>query len=121
VFFCFFFRKSLGKLEQVKVTEEMHRRAINMRYLGTIVKCLAPLGPKARDTARLLVIEASARALKNELRKRLRAKMKQLKVPLEVPYKRVVLNYFNMVFGDHDSSTKYWSTSLMELLCVHFE
>ena len=46
--------------------------------------------------------------LKNDLRTRMRRLMKNLRKPLEQPYRRLVLNYLNLVFGTAPSSNSYW-------------
>tara|TARA_R110002050_G_scaffold75423_3_gene161696 strand:- start:157 stop:963 length:807 start_codon:yes stop_codon:yes gene_type:complete len=55
-----------------------------------------------------------------ELRARLREKMRELKVPLEVPYRRVVCDYLNLVFGNGDASKQYWKEDVTRLLRSHF-
>ena len=54
----------------------------------------------------------SARVVKNKLRKLLRKKMKALKVPLEEPYRRLVISYLNLVLGDSEASEEYWNNNL---------
>jgi hypothetical protein len=55
-----------------------------------------------------------ARVIKNLLKLQLREKMKQLKFPLEEPYRRIVIEYLNIVFGDCDASEEHWNTILKE-------
>jgi tetratricopeptide (TPR) repeat protein len=61
-----------------------------------------------------------ARVIKNNLRFKLREKMKQLKLPLEEPYRRLVIDYLNLVFGNHNLSDKYWNGWLKKDLIVNF-
>lgn len=58
----------------------------------------------------------SARVVKNKLRKVLRKKMKELKVPLEEPYRRLVISYLNLVLGDSEASEEYWNGNLKKSL-----
>lgn len=52
--------------------------------------------------------------IKNLLRLQLREKMKQLKFPLEEPYRRLVIEYLNIVFGESEGSDEHWNTVLKE-------
>ena len=61
-----------------------------------------------------------ARAIKNELSKMLRRKMKELKLPLEVPYRKLVIEFLNVVFGSGQDTHQWWNTTLPPLLKVFF-
>ena len=38
--------------------------------------------------------------------------MLELKLPLEVPYRQVVIDYMNLVFSNSPESGRYWSTAI---------
>ena len=63
---------------------------INLRYLGLVVKAMGRvdksrhLHTTLQGAASLLLSEATARIVKNELNRQLRRQMKKLKLPLEV-------------------------------------
>jgi hypothetical protein len=62
----------------------------------------------------VMLIEIVARVLKNNIRLRLRERMKKLKKPLEEPYRRLVINYMNLVFGNSENSEKYWNLCIKD-------
>jgi hypothetical protein len=57
-----------------------------------------------------------ARVVKNKLRTLLRNRMKQLKVPLEDPYRRLVVEYLNVVLGSSEQSEEYWERKIKPAL-----
>ena len=61
-----------------------------------------------------------ARCIKNNLRWKLREKMKLIALPLEEPYRRLVIDYFNLVFGNTRISEEYWNQWLKKDLEVNF-
>eukprot|EP01103_Thecamoeba_quadrilineata_P012142 TRINITY_DN3060_c0_g1_i2.p1 TRINITY_DN3060_c0_g1~~TRINITY_DN3060_c0_g1_i2.p1 ORF type:complete len:601 (+),score=88.67 TRINITY_DN3060_c0_g1_i2:86-1888(+) len=96
-----------GRLEKFRLVELVHREGINIRYLGHIRSLVAHEHVKT-----LLFINMAARVIKNCLRLRLREKIRELKVPLQEPYVRVVVDYLNLVFGESSASDRYWNTEL---------
>jgi tetratricopeptide (TPR) repeat protein len=95
---------SHNALSKVRVTDEFHRMAINIRYIGFVYRALQSQGERAQRCLQLLLIESLARDLKNRLRIRLQRKMKQLRVPLEVPYRRLIVNFLNLAFSNRDDA-----------------
>jgi Clustered mitochondria/Translation initiation factor eIF3 subunit 135 len=70
-------QKAGEPLTDYRLTQAMHRRGINARYLGLVLAKV----PASFQVARLLIIlEALARVCKNNLRRRLRNTMRHLKV-----------------------------------------
>ena len=63
-----------------------------------------------------LLVEAVARVVKNELNMLMREKAKELGLPLEVPYRKVVVDYLNHVFGRGKSQDRWWQEQLPPLL-----
>jgi hypothetical protein len=61
-----------------------------------------------------------SRVVKNKLRKLLRKKMKKLKVPLEEPYRSLVISYLNLVLGDSEASEEYWNNNIKRALKRQF-
>ena len=102
----------LGALDSFGLTENLHRHGINLRYIGLLEKSMSD-----ESSRRLLYIEAVARVIKNRLRLLLRTKMRQLKLPLEVPYRQTVIDYFNLVFSQEN---EYWTQVLPAQLKAHF-
>ncbi len=47
--------------------------------------------------------------------------MEEIRVPLEVPYRRIVVDYLNLIFGRVDSATEWWDIKLPSLLVSLFK
>lgn len=78
--------------------QEMHRRAINMRYLGVIVRELVHFLPTSRTAILVLMCECVARIVKNRLQTGLQEKVNELRLPVEVPYRQVKRIYIFLLF-----------------------
>jgi len=102
-------------LDRTSIGEAMHRLGVNMRYLWHVLN-------NVRDTTskKMIYLEMVSRLLKVNIRKRLRALSEQLQQPLEVPYRQVVLDYFNLVFGYSAASCEYWKSSICVQLMEKF-
>ncbi|MDP2435427.1 MAG: Mob1/phocein family protein, partial [archaeon] len=133
-------------IHELDVTQQVHRWAINLRYLGIVYRNLKQAiqssalvkgaGLEKVDPHRekeklkedleralsLFLIEAIARIAKNTLRRQLQLKMKEFRVPMEVPYRRVVVEFMNRIFSSK-LSKKFWGDSLQEQLhrCFSFD
>eukprot|EP01103_Thecamoeba_quadrilineata_P017072 TRINITY_DN5918_c0_g1_i1.p1 TRINITY_DN5918_c0_g1~~TRINITY_DN5918_c0_g1_i1.p1 ORF type:complete len:585 (+),score=95.88 TRINITY_DN5918_c0_g1_i1:3-1757(+) len=105
-----------GQLEKFRLVEVVHSEGINIRYLGRLRAVCAHDNVKT-----LLFIHMAARVIKNCLRLRLREKMKELKVPLQEPCVRVVVDYLNLVFGESPASDAYWNSELKQGIHMKFE
>ncbi len=84
-------------MQTFRVSEALHRRGINIRYLGLLRRHTIAL-----DVRTFLLIEIFARVIKNLLRLLLREKMKSLRLPLEEPYRKLVVDYLNLLFGESE-------------------
>jgi hypothetical protein len=104
-----------GTLASVTITEDLHQHGINIRYLGMLETWISD-----HDSRRLIYIEGVARVLKNRLRLLLRTRMRQLKLPLEVPYRQAVIDYYNLVFVRSESTDPYWSDAIDAKLRSYF-
>ena len=107
--------KGWRAMETFRVSEALHRRGINIRYLGLLRKHTAN-----SDVKTFILIEIFARVIKNLLRLLLREKMKSLRLPLEEPYRRLVIDYLNLVFGESDRSDLYWNTVIRRNVVINF-
>eukprot|EP01130_Rhizamoeba_saxonica_P016324 TRINITY_DN7530_c0_g1_i1.p1 TRINITY_DN7530_c0_g1~~TRINITY_DN7530_c0_g1_i1.p1 ORF type:complete len:885 (-),score=187.58 TRINITY_DN7530_c0_g1_i1:58-2367(-) len=108
--------KVLGDLYRFRITEAVHSYGINCRHLGFVRKHVTNW-----EFKKIVLIEIIARAIKNNLRFRLREKVKQLKLPLEEPYIRLVADYLNMVFGNTKQSDDYWDIHLKQDIMFNWE
>jgi tetratricopeptide (TPR) repeat protein len=116
------------QIDEMRIAEGMHRSGINMRYIGQIYYHLTALckrdaevdhSARVRFEQRVLA-EAAARVVKNDLNAKLRAKMYELRVPLEVPYRRLAVELLNVVFGDTEESQRYWREKVRNDLFAFF-
>jgi hypothetical protein len=103
-------------LSKFRLTETLHSMGINIRYAGILRKQITD--PEHRH---LILAEVVARAIKNNLRWRLREQHQILKLPLEEPYLRLVIDYLNLVFGNTLKSDEYWDTFLKKDVTNNFE
>ncbi|KYQ93681.1 Rab GTPase domain-containing protein [Tieghemostelium lacteum] len=103
----------------VHIPEQFHRQGINMRWIGHMMVIMDD-----RDSCFVLLIEAIARVLKNDLRKRLRESMKKYNQPMSAPYIDVTTKFLNMVFGsctlpDYNSE-EFWEQTVKNELASKF-
>ena len=61
----------------------------------------------------LLVMEMVARVAKDIVRSKLRLKMEQLRVPVDGPFKGVVITTLNSLFSLNKESTEFWTSVLL--------
>lgn len=120
-----------GRLTEFRLTETIHSVGINCRHIGLLRK-----NTQDPEFKRIMLIEMVARVIKNNLRFKLREKMKVLRLPLEEPYRyvnityyffhtnalyrRLVIDYFNLVFGNTKNSDSYWDDFLKKDLLINF-
>jgi hypothetical protein len=93
------------------LTEQLHRRGINCRYLGRVRShCKAEA---ARD---IILVEVVARVVKNLLRERLRVLSTKLAVPGEMPYRLCIVSLLNTVLGHpQKESALFWCELQVEI------
>eukprot|EP01124_Arcella_intermedia_P011340 TRINITY_DN1774_c1_g2_i15.p1 TRINITY_DN1774_c1_g2~~TRINITY_DN1774_c1_g2_i15.p1 ORF type:complete len:1230 (+),score=292.57 TRINITY_DN1774_c1_g2_i15:486-4175(+) len=72
---------------------QLHKQGINIRHLGRV-----RANVRNKAMRKVLLTECAARAIKNELRKKLRDKMEELRRASEEPYRDVVFKYLRVVF-----------------------
>lgn len=95
--------ESESQLTQNSIKESMHKRGINLCFLGMIRQNLT--NQKFKN---LFLVEMIARVARHQINERLRAKMQELKIDLQQPYKVVVIHYMNSLFGSSEESTNIW-------------
>lgn len=78
------------EIERLRLTEELHRHGINVRHLGRVRQCVTRPSVKAK-----ILNECMARCMNSQLNERLRQLNRELRVPVEDPYRREVLKYLN--------------------------
>lgn len=103
-------------LWKFRLTEALHSVGINCRYAGMVRKHI-----NDEQCSTFVLAEVVARAIKNNLRWRLREQHQILKLPLEEPYLRLVIDYLNLVFGNTPKSDEYWDQVLKKDVSNNFE
>jgi len=104
---------SNNSIESLSLGEHMHRAGINLRFLGFVLDHVID-----HDVSLIILVEALSRALKNELRRELRLKMREIKVPMMAPYRQLVIDFMNRIFGNADSV--FWDETLLPHLQDRF-
>ena len=108
-----------GNYEEIRITEEMHSKGINMRYLGLVFQHVMRMGisPLA---GYLLLLEGISRVLKRTLRTWFRKSVQELCIPLEIPYHSLVVDILNAVFGSSEMSILFWEEVILAKLTSSF-
>jgi Clustered mitochondria/Translation initiation factor eIF3 subunit 135 len=102
-----------GKLERFRLTEAVHREGINVRHLGRIIAELSNVDHSHTEMCKTLVLaEVCARVIKNRLRAHLRRTTRQTGAILEQPFRRVVVDYLNLVFSNSQESRDHWNNDI---------
>ena len=101
------------------VSEALHRRGVNMRYLGLVHHELLRFKTESR-LQDLSLIEMCARVLKNKLRGRMRVVLKGLKDPSEAPFNDLVMEEFNAIFGQNVHTHALWNEYVPAMLIENF-
>eukprot|EP01116_Phalansterium_solitarium_P022569 TRINITY_DN7502_c0_g1_i1.p1 TRINITY_DN7502_c0_g1~~TRINITY_DN7502_c0_g1_i1.p1 ORF type:complete len:1638 (+),score=449.85 TRINITY_DN7502_c0_g1_i1:121-5034(+) len=108
---------------------ELHRSGINVRLIGRVAENLEyskfpddkPTLASINELRWLLIMEMVARVIKHNIRVGLQEKMKQLRVPLDEPYRRFTIDYINRVFGSEGDSRRCWQEQLARDVEKKFE
>lgn len=95
---------------------EMHRKGLNIRYLGLIRSAT-----KMPELKYVTFIEMTARLLKTNLRQRWRQLMQKEPSAEEESFKEVTAKYLNLVLGQNEKSSLYWQFELKPQLCAKFK
>eukprot|EP01133_Synstelium_polycarpum_P013644 gene13644-16064_t len=93
-----------------------HGDGINIRHIGVVHQ-----NSTSDHLRRFLKVEAISRTLKSLTRELLRREMKKTHLPSDYPYRRIILNFINLVFGSTDASTTFWETILQPKLVKKFK
>lgn len=66
----------------------------------------------SKPVKQLILHEMLSRAIKCNLRLMLRRKMEETKLPSEEPYRRVLIDYFNLILGKRLESDHFWKVEI---------
>jgi hypothetical protein len=103
------FAGSLSQIstKQSHVGELFHRAGINLRHMG-----LVRSHTTNAEWKRFLLLEMTARVLKDDMHQSLRATVSKLKVPSEKPCKEAIAVYINFVLGHRQESREFWRKTI---------
>lgn len=93
--------------ELARIVTEAHRKGINLRCFGEI---RSHVSEDVLHLKELIMTEIVTRVIKNIMR----AHMRKLETPQESRYKKLLLTYFNLMFGSTTKSTEFWRLYLKE-------
>jgi hypothetical protein len=94
----------------------LHRRGVNLRYLGLVFATMSDPVSKM-----IVFAEAAARVIKNNLRWHLRNTAQRHRIPMEAPFRRLIVERMNIIIlGNNEESHTYWRTELIPELKLRF-
>src|ERR1700733_9194086 len=91
----------------------MHEYGINVRYLGYLRANVT----QNSSIQRLILVTMISRVVKNYLR----AKMRQITATGDDVFKKVIVDYFNLILGTSSTSTFYWTSEVKLFLLAKFD
>mmetsp|Transcript_5907 Transcript_5907/g.7764 ORF Transcript_5907/g.7764 Transcript_5907/m.7764 type:complete len:1006 (-) Transcript_5907:86-3103(-) len=100
----FFDASMRGQARNFSLSEHFHRDGINIRYIGLMIRERREANNRDLIFCTILALEALSRVAKNELRRRLREKQRELKVTVSAPYRLVIVHFLNQLFGSVEAN-----------------
>ncbi|KAH3745553.1 Histidine kinase [Pelomyxa schiedti] len=92
----------------------LHQNGINVRLLGIVYSRV--VAARDKDWEARILIEMVVRVVKCEVNSLLR----KIRMPGEGPYRSVVVDHLNLVFGTSPTSTSHWQYSIFPALKAKF-
>jgi len=91
------------------ISKLLHSEGINVRLLGKVRSLITLQNPRLAS-----LMECTVRTLKSLVRELLRREMKRSHLPSDYPYRKTVLNFLNLIFGDYSSpkTNEFWNKIL---------
>lgn len=100
------------------LVSEMHSRGCNLRYLGFLRRLL--LSNDSVYWKRVTSVEMATRVIKRGLSQILRKAMGDFMMPSEELYRRVAVEYLNLILGNSEDSQAYWKSQLPQAVHLTF-
>lgn len=98
-------------LDKVDITQHIHQAGFNLRFIGILLRH----SQDYHTISNLLLIEALARVLKNELRAQLTELIRSIQMVLMTPYHQLVITFLNTIFGNLASAAPLYEKVVREL------
>eukprot|EP01114_Cavostelium_apophysatum_P011844 TRINITY_DN2636_c0_g1_i2.p1 TRINITY_DN2636_c0_g1~~TRINITY_DN2636_c0_g1_i2.p1 ORF type:complete len:1423 (+),score=460.75 TRINITY_DN2636_c0_g1_i2:227-4495(+) len=96
------------ELETISIKHALHKKGINLCLMGVLRQQL----DENSVFQKRLLIEMIARTNYHIINEKLRAKMKELRIPSQQPYKIVITEQLNLLFGNSEKTYEYWNLEL---------
>lgn len=99
-----------------RIKDVLHQMGVNCRHLGLVRNsCVEPLSKQLVQT------ELIARTIKCHFNEQLRALMAQLRLPVDQPYRHLLVQLLNLVLGNRgEKSVSFWTIELKEMVAQKF-
>ena len=89
---------------------------INCRHLGLVRSFCDPQSVASK----ILITEMAARTIKKELCRKLREEMKKLRMPLEEPYKVLIVKELNILLRNDENTELKWKINIKNQIGEQF-
>eukprot|EP01105_Mastigella_eilhardi_P018223 TRINITY_DN4210_c0_g1_i2.p1 TRINITY_DN4210_c0_g1~~TRINITY_DN4210_c0_g1_i2.p1 ORF type:complete len:820 (+),score=192.17 TRINITY_DN4210_c0_g1_i2:941-3400(+) len=104
------------QLGQFRLVQHIHRRGVNMRYLGHIRQNVQDATCRG-----LLLVEVLARVSTCLLKMQMRDKHEELcAVAVDQPFWYLVVSFFNVLLGNSQESHEFWNEKLVHVILYKF-
>ncbi|EFA86726.1 hypothetical protein PPL_00531 [Heterostelium album PN500] len=108
--------KDSQAIEKMEFSKIFHSEGVNMRQIGQVRQYA-----QNEMVRRYLMTEALVRCLKSLTRELLRREMKKTHLPSDYPYRRVMVNFLNLIFGEGQATKTFWDQILKPKLEKKFK
>ena len=123
--------KSASSVLPSHVTELLHAKGVNIRYLGLILAELiksqqetsegSPLAPLIAQAISLVAVEIYARAFNSLTRELLRQNTFSHATPILSEHRGMIVSSLNLLFGQSAMSLRFWGDDLRRRIVDKFE
>jgi hypothetical protein len=104
--------------DSTELVTEMHNRGCNIRYLGFLRRLL--ISSDSKHWQKTATVEMVARVVKRGLSQILRKAMGDFMMPSEELYRRVAVEYLNLILGNGPATEAYWRSQIPQAVHLTF-
>ena len=110
-----------NKVTDTVVSQYLHRRGVNLRHIGIVLRHIPLNGTKESEySIRLLLLEALFRVLKHSIFRDHRLQLKRARLPSQVPFLQLIISQLNSMLGKDSGSEFFWGTLIPQHLAFRF-
>lgn len=112
-----------GSVHSFRLSDVIHREGVNIRHYGRILHYLNLMNgePIVVVCRRLLLAEICARVIKARLRGQMRNVCRNSRALVEEPFRKVVVDELNLVFGGDQQSDRHWNGPIKKHILSSFQ